>query len=66
MRQVHCGGKQHFAGPCTLAQLSGNMGGIAHQGEGRMLGRAESSNSNFPAVDADADAGIHRIFLAPR
>ena len=64
--KVHCGGKQHFAGPCTPAQLGGNMRGIAHQGERRMLGRAESSNGNFSAVDAEADAGNDRMFLSPR
>ncbi len=65
MRKVYRGGKQHFTGPSTSAQLGGDMGGIAHQGERRMLGRAESSNGNLPAMDAEADARIDRKFLLP-
>ena len=66
MRKVYRRGKQHFTGPGTPAQLGGNMGGIAHQGERRMRGRAESSNGDLSAVDAEADARINREFLLPR
>ena len=64
-RKMDRGGNKHFAGPRTPAQLSRNMGGIAHQGERRMLGGPEHTDRHFSAMDPNADAGVDRVLLLP-
>ena len=59
------GAQQYLAGTRTPAQLSSDVGGIAHQSQRLMLSRPEYSDRHFTAMDPNADADVDRVPVLP-
>jgi hypothetical protein len=63
--ETYRGRQQYLAGARPPAQLSGEMDGIAHEGNRGMFRETECPYRNFSPVEPDADAGIERMPLLP-